>query len=127
MWSNHLVLLLRGSLVALYFRLHRSLYGLKQSPRAWLGKFSTVIQQVGMTVELITRCFITILHKVDVSIWLFTLMILLSPVMFKMKYALDILEETGMVGCRPIDTPMDQNVERTPGQGEPLRNPERYR
>ena len=24
------------------------------------------------------------------------------------KYALDILEEAGMMGCRPIDTPMDR-------------------
>uniref|UniRef100_A0A3Q7GP51 Reverse transcriptase Ty1/copia-type domain-containing protein n=1 Tax=Solanum lycopersicum TaxID=4081 RepID=A0A3Q7GP51_SOLLC len=32
------------------------------------------------------------------------------------KYALDILEETGMMGCRPIDTPMDPNVKLLPGQ-----------
>ena len=29
-------------------RLHRSLYGLKQSPRAWFGRFSAVVQQFGM-------------------------------------------------------------------------------
>ena len=29
-------------------RLHRSLYGLKQSPRAWFDRFSTVVQQFGM-------------------------------------------------------------------------------
>ena len=40
---------------------------------------------------------------------------------------LDILEETGMMGCRPINTPMDPNVKLLPGQGEPLSNPERYR
>ena len=43
------------------------------------------------------------------------------------KYALDILEETGMMGCRPIDTSMDPNVKLLPGQGEPLSNPERNR
>ncbi|XP_019256318.1 PREDICTED: uncharacterized protein LOC109234708, partial [Nicotiana attenuata] len=43
------------------------------------------------------------------------------------KYALDILEETGMIGCRPVDTPMDPNSKLLPGQGEPLRDPARYR
>ena len=41
--------------------------------------------------------------------------------------ALDILKETGMMGCRPIDTPMDPNVKLLPGQGEPLSIPERYK
>ena len=48
-------------------------------------------------------------------------------VMSQRKYALDILEETGMLECKPIDTPMDPNVKLVPGQGEPLRDPERYR
>ncbi|XP_043808465.1 uncharacterized mitochondrial protein AtMg00810-like [Manihot esculenta] len=30
-------------------RLRRSLYGLKQSPRAWFGRFNTVVQQFGMS------------------------------------------------------------------------------
>jgi hypothetical protein len=38
------------------------------------------------------------------------------------KYALDILSETGMLGCRPIETPMDPNVKLLPGQGEPLKD-----
>lgn len=25
----------------------------------------------------------------------------------KRKYVLDLLRETGMLGCRPVDTPMD--------------------
>ena len=43
------------------------------------------------------------------------------------KYALDILEKTGMMGCKPIDTPMDPNVKLLPGHGEPLNNLERCR
>ncbi|XP_070052819.1 secreted RxLR effector protein 161-like [Nicotiana tomentosiformis] len=42
------------------------------------------------------------------------------------KYALDILEETGMMGCRPIDSPMDPNAKLLPGQKELLRDPTRY-
>ena len=117
-------------------------------------------------MELIARCFIGILHKVNVFIWLFTLIVItgndqdgitdLKQHLFKhfqtkdlgklkyflgievaqsssgiaisqRKYALDILEETGMMGCRPIDTSMDPNVKLLPGQGEPLNNPKRYR
>ena len=50
------------------------------------------------------------------------------------KYVLDILEETGMTNCRPIDSPMDPNQklmsdqgEPFPDQGEPFPDPERYR
>ena len=46
--------------------------------------------------------------------------------MSQRKYVLDILEETGMLDCKPVDTPMDPNVKLVPGQGEPLRDPERY-
>ena len=47
--------------------------------------------------------------------------------MSQMKYALDILEEIGMLECKLVDTPMNPNVKLVPGQGEPLRDPGRYR
>ena len=50
-----------------------------------------------------------------------------SVVMNQRKHALEILEETGILVCKPVDTPMNPNVKLIPGQGEPLRNPERYR
>ena len=43
-WSNLPGLLLRGRLVESVV----SEYGLKQSPRAWFGKFSEVIEKFGM-------------------------------------------------------------------------------
>ena len=36
-------------------------------------------------------------------------------VMFQRKYVLDILEETGMLDCKLIDTPMDLNIKLVPG------------
>ena len=36
------------------------------------------------------------------------------------KHTLDILADTGMLDCKPIDTPVDPNVKLVPGQGEPL-------
>ena len=32
-----------------------------------------------------------------------------------------------MLDCKPVDNPMDPNVKFVPGQGEPLRDPRRYR
>ena len=43
------------------------------------------------------------------------------------KYSLDILEDTSMLDCKLVDTPMDPNIKLVPGQGEPLRDPGRYR
>ena len=47
--------------------------------------------------------------------------------MSQRKYVLDIVEETGMLDCKPVDTPMDLNVKLVPRQGEPLRDLGRYR
>ncbi|RVX09440.1 Retrovirus-related Pol polyprotein from transposon RE2 [Vitis vinifera] len=48
-------------------------------------------------------------------------------VLSQRKYALNILEEIGMLNCKPVGTPMDPNVKLIPGQGEPLGDPRRYR
>ena len=48
-------------------------------------------------------------------------------VMSQTKFVLDILEETGMLDYKPVDILMDPNFKLIPGQGEPLRDPRRYR
>ena len=48
-------------------------------------------------------------------------------IMSQRKYVLDILEELGMLDCKPVDTPMDLNAKLVTVQGEPLRNSRRYR
>ncbi|OIT00613.1 phosphoglucomutase, cytoplasmic [Nicotiana attenuata] len=92
-----------GESRGLVCRLRRSLYGLKQSSRAWFGKFNTVIQEFGMTRS-----------EADHSV-------------FYRHSASSILEKTGMIGCRPVDTPMDSNSKLLPGQGEPLSDSASYR
>jgi len=42
------------------------------------------------------------------------------------KYVLDILEETGLLGSKPMETPMEPNVKLYENQWEMLSNPERY-
>jgi transposase InsO family protein len=150
-------------------RLNRSLYGLKQSPRAWFGRFSSALIQFGMT-----RCeadhSVFFLHSsngqhIFLVVYVDDIVITgddtdgiqrlkthlfknfqtkdLGPLRYflgievaqsssgiainQRKYALDILTETGMLDCRPIDTPMDPNVKLLPGQGELLKDPRRYR
>lgn len=43
------------------------------------------------------------------------------------KYSLDILTEAGMLGCKPIDTPMEQNHRLAYASGEPFEHPDQYR
>ncbi|RVW49076.1 Retrovirus-related Pol polyprotein from transposon RE1 [Vitis vinifera] len=150
-------------------RLRRSLYGLKQSPRAWFSRFSSVVQEFGMLLSTadhsvfyhhnsLGQCIYLVVYVDDIVITgsdqdgiqklkqhLFThfqtkdlgklkyflgIEIAQSSsgvVLSQRKYALDILEETGMLDCKPVDTPMDPNVKLVPGQGEPLGDPGRYR
>jgi transposase InsO family protein len=43
------------------------------------------------------------------------------------KYALDLLEETGLLGSRPVDIPMDPNKKLLKDEGELFEDPGRYR
>ena len=43
------------------------------------------------------------------------------------KYTFDVLADTVMLDCKPVDTPMDPNVKLVPRQGELLQDPGRYR
>ncbi|XP_070044109.1 retrovirus-related Pol polyprotein from transposon RE1 isoform X1 [Nicotiana tomentosiformis] len=149
--------------------LHRSLYGLKQSPRAWFGKFSTVIQEFDMTRSEADHSVFYRHSASSLSIYLvvyvddiviigndqdcitnlkqhlfqhfqtkdlgrlkYFLGIEVAQsssgiVISQRNYALDILEETRMIGCKPVDTPIDPNSKLMPGQGEPLSDPASYK
>ena len=48
-------------------------------------------------------------------------------VISKRGYALDILKETCMIECRPVDSPMDPNQKLMAEWGEPFNDLERYR
>ncbi|RVW33008.1 Retrovirus-related Pol polyprotein from transposon RE1 [Vitis vinifera] len=117
-------------------RLRRSLYGLKQSPRAWFSRFSSVVQKFGMfrvqqtipfSIIITLRGSTKDLGKLKYFLGIEIAQSSSGVVLSQRKYALDILEETGMLDCKPVDTPMDPNVKLIPGQGEPLGDPGRYR
>ena len=42
------------------------------------------------------------------------------------KYTLDLLQNTGMLECKPASTFMDQNLKLSTESGEPLTNPAMY-
>lgn len=43
------------------------------------------------------------------------------------KYALEIIEENGLLGCKPLTIPMEQNHKLSKEQGEPLKSSTNYR
>ncbi|RVW45617.1 Retrovirus-related Pol polyprotein from transposon RE2 [Vitis vinifera] len=127
-------------LLSMAAMLRRSLYGLKQSPRAWFGRFSSVVQEFGMLCSTVDhsvfyhhnslgQCIYLVVYVDDIDITGSDQDAQSSSgvVLSQRKYALDILKETGMLDCKPIDTPMDPNVKLVLGQGEPLGDPRRYR
>ena len=46
--------------------------------------------------------------------------------MSQRKYALDILQDTGLTGARPDKFPMEQYLKLTPDDGELLKDPVKY-
>ena len=50
-------------------RLRHSLYDLKQSPRAWFNRFSSVVQEFGMSVQQTIPFSIIITLRGSVFIW----------------------------------------------------------
>ena len=154
---------------SLVCKLRRSLYGLKQSPRAWFGKFSQVVQNFGMKRSEADhsvfycntshgKCVYLVVYVDDIVItgnddgkisqlkqhlfdhfktkdlgslkYFLGIEVAQSKegiVISQRKYVLDILKETGMVDCKPIDSPMDPNLKLVADQSEPYSDPERYR
>jgi hypothetical protein len=149
-------------------RLHKSLYGLKQSSRQWFAKFSSALLEFGFVQSkanytLFTRSlpdsFIAILVYVDdivvasdnsavVSIFIhmlndrFQLKDLgqlkyflgleiarseLGISVCQRKYALDILETTGLLASKLAKVPMDPNVKFSKDSGQLLADPTSYR
>ena len=137
-------------------KLHCSLYGLKQSLRAWFSRFSSVVQEFGMIRSAADhsvfyhhsftgKCIHLIVYVDDIVItgtdqdgiqklkqhlfnhfqtkdlgklkYFLGIKVAQSNsgvVISQRKYTLDILTVTGMLGCKPVDTPMDPNVKLVP-------------
>ena len=149
-------------------RLHKAIYGLKQSPKTWFGKFNDVVLKFGLRrchsnhfvfshtsdrgkillIVYVDDIIITGDDKQgidDLKIYLqnsfrtkdlgklrYFLGIEVARSkkgisLSQRKYVLDILEEMGLLGSKPMETPMDPNVKLYEDQGELLSNLEIYR
>mgnify|MGYP004622524293 FL=1 len=132
-------------------RLRKSLYGLKQSPRAWFGRFTKSMRAVGYcqsnsdhtlffkrNQDKITALIVYVDDMVltgndleemkllqeylskefemkDLGSLKYFLGIEVSRskngiFLSQRKYTLDLLKETGMSACQPIDTPMEEGL-----------------
>uniref|UniRef100_A0A2N9EWV2 Integrase catalytic domain-containing protein n=1 Tax=Fagus sylvatica TaxID=28930 RepID=A0A2N9EWV2_FAGSY len=121
-------------------RLRKALYGLKQSPRAWFDGFSAVVLGYGFQcstydhsvfVRHSSTCIVVLIVYVD--------NIIISGsdstvarssqglYLSQRKYFLDLLSETGLLGARPANTPMDSIVKIDGEQGELFSDVRRYR
>ncbi|KAJ9547159.1 LOW QUALITY PROTEIN: hypothetical protein OSB04_019702 [Centaurea solstitialis] len=142
----------------LVYKLRKSFYGLKQSPRAWFGRFNAVVKEFGMCQSIANhsvfyrlsgiRCTYLIVYVDDIIIigndhdgikhlkahlfkhfqtkdmgkFRYFLGIEVAKSkdeisISQRKYALDILEETRLTDCKPVESPMDPNVKLLLGQG----------
>ncbi|RVW73200.1 Retrovirus-related Pol polyprotein from transposon RE1 [Vitis vinifera] len=85
-------------------RLRKSLYGLKQSPRAWFERFTKEfeIKDLGNLKYFLGMEIARSKKGIAVS---------------QRKYVMDLLNETGMLGCKPAKTPMDTTVKLEESDG----------
>jgi transposase InsO family protein len=148
--------------------LKKSIYGLKQSPRAWFDKFSKAVVSHGMTrsqadhsvffkkkrtgivilVVYVDDIVITGSDKEGIQILINHLSSsFLTKDLGKLryflgievarskagislsqrKYTLDILQDTGYLGSKPVSTPMEPNLKLMPDEGDFVDDPDTYR
>ncbi|GJX40295.1 ribonuclease H-like domain-containing protein [Tanacetum coccineum] len=99
------------------YRLVKSLYGLKQAPRKWNGKLVTVLKENDFVQSvndhsLFTKSkknkFIALLVYVD-DIVVTVIKTGNDMCLTQRKYCLELLTEYGLLGCKPVSTPMEPN------------------
>ncbi|CAA7039177.1 unnamed protein product [Microthlaspi erraticum] len=128
-------------------RLRKSLYGLKQAPRCWFKKLSDALLRFGFeqsydnyslfsysrkNIELRVLVYVDDLIIVDLGKLKYFLGIEISRgpdgiFLSQRKYALDIIAETGNLGCRPALTPLEQTHQLASVESPLFGDPTKYR
>ena len=149
-------------------RLKKSLYGLKQSPRAWFERFGKVIKRYAYIQSQADH---TMFYKHSNDGKIAILIVYVDDIVLtgddcdelaklkkklaeefeikdlgalkyflgmefarsregisvnQKKYVIDLLNETGMLGCKPAETPIEPNVKLQPAEAENVKNMEYY-
>uniref|UniRef100_A0A2N9FGV4 Integrase catalytic domain-containing protein n=1 Tax=Fagus sylvatica TaxID=28930 RepID=A0A2N9FGV4_FAGSY len=148
--------------------LKKSIYGLKQSPRAWFDKFSKAVVSHGMTCSQAdhsvffkktrTGIVILVVYVDDIVItgsdkegiqilinhlsssfltkdlgklrYFLGIEVAKSKAgisLSQRKYTLDILQDTGYLGSKPVATPMEPNLKLMPDESDFVDDPDTYR
>ncbi|KAL6347733.1 hypothetical protein AAG906_026262 [Vitis piasezkii] len=110
-------------------KMNTALYGLKQSPRAWFGRFTKVMKESGYKQSQVTRNDEREKHEVKQRLATeFEIKELSIEAAYstqgtfisQQKYVIDLLAETGKIGCKPVSTPMDPNHKLGEAKEEPV-------
>ncbi|WKA11488.1 hypothetical protein VitviT2T_028982 [Vitis vinifera] len=149
-------------------KLKKSLYGLKQSPRAWFEHFGKVIKHYGYTQSQADH---TMFYKHSNEGKVAILIVYVDDIVLtgddyneleklkkklaeefeikdlgvlkyflgmgfarskegifvnQRKYVLDLLDETGMLGCKPVETPIELNVKLQPTKAKNVKDQDCY-
>lgn len=149
-------------------RLLKSLYGLKQSPRAWFKRFTKVIKGYGYIQSQADH---TLFYKRSRDGKISILIVYVDDIILtgddlegirglkkqlsqdfeikdlgelkyflgmefarsregifvnQRKYILDLLKETGLLGCKAAETPVEANIKLKPAEPEDVINKEQY-
>ncbi|RVW92973.1 Retrovirus-related Pol polyprotein from transposon RE1 [Vitis vinifera] len=149
-------------------KLKKSLYGLKQSPKAWFERFGKVIKHYGYTQSQADH---TMFYKHSNEGKVVILIVYVDDIVLtgddcneleklkgklaeefeikdlealkyflgmefarskedifvnQRKYALDLLDETGMLGCKPAETPIELNVKLQPTKAKNVKDRDCY-
>ncbi|CAL2255384.1 unnamed protein product [Prunus armeniaca] len=98
-------------------KLRKSLYRLKQSPRAGFGRFTKSVKNFGYTQreqQKLQKYLSREFEMKDLGALKYFLGIEIarsktSIFLSQRKYVMDLLTETGMFGCKPADTSIEMN------------------
>ena len=122
-------------------RIKRALYGLKQSPRAWFGRFTTAMKKFsyrqcnsdhtlflkkGKDKITCLKIYVDDMGNLKYFLGIKVLRSKRGSFIHQRKYILDFLAESGMLDCKPAETPIVANHGLQILDGAKLANREQY-